>query len=102
MELVLDGREKFLSDLGTRVVVHRRPENVGDLPVEPLLRGADVPDALEQLIEVVRAQAAAFLEPLVVHDESLDQVLPQPLGGPAPELRPPVGPHPIADRQDRF
>ena len=42
---------------------------------EQLFRGANVADALQQLVEVI--PAAGILKPLVVHDEALDQILPE-------------------------
>ena len=57
-------------------VVHAGGVDVEHLLVEAPLGGADVADALEQLVEVVGlAWTGRVLEPLVVHGEALDQVL---------------------------
>ncbi len=66
---------------GTRVVVDARGVDVQHLPPEDLLRRADVADAREQLVEVVR-RPAGLLQALVVQREALDEVLPQALRRP--------------------
>ena len=64
-------------------------------------RGADVPDALEQLVEIIVLPVAGrIFQPLVVQRESLDDVFPQPLRGPLAELRAPVRFHPVTDGND--
>jgi hypothetical protein len=58
VQLVLHGLEERLRRLGLLVVVDAALlVDVGDLEVEPPLAGADLPDPLEQLVEVVLAEA---------------------------------------------
>jgi hypothetical protein len=96
--LVLHLLEEQLGGLGLAVVVHGRGVDVADLLVEALLRGADIADARQQLVEVV--PAAGLLEPGVVQHEALDQVFAQVGGGPLAELGAARGAHPVADGQD--
>jgi hypothetical protein len=58
-------------------------------------------DALDQLVEVVRAQVCAGREPCVVQDEALDQVLVEPGRSPLPEARALRRANAISDRHDR-
>src|ERR1041385_872870 len=103
VQLVLHGLEERLCDLGVLVVVDAALlVNVGDLQVEPSLAGADLTDPLEQLVEVVPAEALVQLQPLVVEDEPLDDELPQGLGRPDAELRCLRAVDPVADRDDRI
>jgi hypothetical protein len=75
-------------------------EDVARLPVEPLLRGADVPDPRQQFFEVV--SRPRILEPLVLHRETLDQILREHRGGPLAKLHGPRGGHAVPDRQDHI
>jgi hypothetical protein len=84
---ILHGGEELMGGAVALVVVAAQGEEVANLLVEALLRGADVADALQHLVEVVRA-AIGVLEPLVVHDEALAQVFAEHGGGPATELHP--------------
>lgn len=71
VQLVLDSRKVGVTDRPRRVVVHAGgAADVGGLLVEPPLRRADVPNPLEQLIEVVRAKRAPVLQTLVVEGPS--------------------------------
>jgi hypothetical protein len=78
VQLVLHRLEERLRRLGLLVVVDAALlVDVGDLQVEAPLAGADLPDPLEQLVEVVLAEALVQLEPLVIEDEALDDELAQ-------------------------
>ena len=102
VQLVLHRLEEGLRDLGVLVVVDAALlVDVGDLEVEAALAGADLADALEQLVEVVLAEARALLEPLVVQHESLDDELLQRLRRPDAELRGLTTVDPVPDRDDR-
>jgi hypothetical protein len=102
VQLVLHRLEERLRRLGLLVVVDAALlVDVGDLQVEPPLAGADLPDPLEQLVEVVLAEALVQLEPLVVEDEALDDELAQRLGRPDAELGGLRAVDPVADRDDR-
>src|SRR3546814_10504970 len=66
---VLHGGEEGLGGAIGLVVVHAQGEQVAHLLVEALLRGADVADARQHLVEVVRA-SVRILQALVIHDRS--------------------------------
>ena len=85
VHFVLHGFEKAEAGFGGGIVIDAGGVDVGDLLVEPPLRGADVLDAAEQLLEIVEG-LVRVLEPLVVEDETLDDVFAQALGGPDAEL----------------
>lgn len=80
------------------LVVAAEGEEVAHLLVETLLRGADLPDAGEQLVEVV--PAARVLQPLIVHEEAFHQKLPQMGGRPLAELGATRGADPVTDGED--
>jgi hypothetical protein len=84
------------------LVVDAGRVDVEDLLVEPPLGRADLPDALEQLVEVVAMTwSGRILEPLVVHGEALHQVLAEQCRRPLPELRASVASDAEADSEDR-
>ena len=95
MELVLDGRVEGLRDLGLGVVINAGGVDVRDLLVKAALGGPDVPDTLDELIEVILTQRQAFLQAPVVQDEPFDQILLQPGGGPLPKPGALAGAHPV-------
>src|SRR6185436_5057486 len=95
VQLVLDDLEELPRFGSGRVVVDRERIKIANLLVEALLGGPDLPDPLHELVEVVGAERGSLLEPLVVEDEALDDVILEPLGGPATELRAPVRADPI-------
>jgi hypothetical protein len=67
VQLVLHDLEEGLGRLGVLVVVDAALlVDVGDLQVEAALAGADLTDPLEQLVEVVLAEAFVQLQPLVI------------------------------------
>jgi hypothetical protein len=102
VQLVLHRLEERLGRLGLLVVVDAALlVDVGDLQVEAPLAGADLPDPLEQLVEVVLAEALVQLEPLVVEDEALDDELAQRLGRPDAELGGLRAVDAVADGDDR-
>ena len=85
------------------VVVGGEGKDLLDPQVHPALAGADVANPLQQLVKVVGYAGpldGRVLEPLVVHRESLDQVLPQSLRRPAAELRAAWRANPVADGQN--
>jgi hypothetical protein len=101
MEFVLDGGKELLRQGCLRAVIGREGVDVGDLLINAALAGADFPYALEQFVEIVLAEGVfALLEPLVVHDESLDDELAQGFGGPDAELGGLVAVDPVADSDD--
>jgi hypothetical protein len=84
-QLVLDRGEEGPGRVRRAVVVDAAGgEHVAHLLVEALLGRPDVPDAVEQLVEVVGC--AGILEPAVVEHEALDEVLAQDGGRPLPEV----------------
>jgi len=98
VHLVLHGGEELLGRFLAWVVVNARGVDVEHLAPKHLLQGPDVPDARQQLLEVIAPAAA--LEPLVVQGEAFDDILPQPLRGSDAKLRAPMRFHPVADRDD--
>ena len=101
VHLVLHRCEKALRRRRVRRVVDARRVDVEHLLVETPLGGPDVPDALEELVEVVAlAPSRRVLEPLVVHGEALHQVLAQTLRGPLSELRASVAADAVADGEN--
>ena len=97
----INGCDALLRRLLARSVINARRVNIQHLLVETPFRGADVPDALEQFIEIILLPLAGrIFQPLVVHRESLDDIFAQPLRGPLAELRAPVRFHPVTDRND--
>ena len=80
VHLVLDYGEKLPAYVRVGVVVDAGGINVEDLTPEYLFRRTDVPDAGQQLIEIVAAPG--LLEPFVIECEALDNIFPQALGGP--------------------
>lgn len=96
---VLDRGKKLLGGAVGLVVVGAEGEEVADLLVKAFLRGADVADAREHLVEMVRAAIGVF-EPLVVHREAFEEVFLEDGGGPATELDAPRRAHAVADGED--
>jgi hypothetical protein len=98
-QLVLDGGKERFGGLGGAVVVGAAGfEEVADLLVEPLFRGADVADAPQQLVKIV--EPARLLQPGVVQHKTLDQELAQHGGRPAAELAAARAADAVADRQN--
>ena len=64
------------------VVVTALFKDVRNFLISPTLAGADLADALEQLVEVVLAKGTAALQHVVVEDEALLNKLLQGLGRP--------------------
>ena len=90
MQFVLNDLEELLGGVCFGVVVYRERINVPHFLIEAFLRGTDVSDALQQLIELILlALARLILQPLIVHREALHEVLAEPLCRPAPELHAP-------------
>jgi len=89
VKLGLNGLEERLRDLSVFVVVDAALlVDIRDLEVEAPLAGANLADALEELVEVVLAKPLVQLEALVVEGEALDDELFEGLRGPDPELGP--------------
>ena len=85
--------------LGTAgIVVDTSRVKVEDLPVHDLFGRADVPDTVEKFLPIV--STAKFLQPLVIHRKTLDDVLLQPFGRPSAETGGDGGLDPIAKRND--
>jgi hypothetical protein len=101
MQLVLDDLEGALRVGRRRFVVGRQREDVAHAQVHSPLAGADVADALEQLVEVVgHARPRRALQPFVIEHEALDQVLLETSGGPLAELRAARAADAVADGED--
>ena len=101
MQLVLHRGKKLLRHRRVRLIIHRQRINIRELLVKPPLAGADFPDALQQLVEIILAERLfAPLQPLVVHHETLDDEFPERLRGPDAELRGLKTVHPVAHGDD--
>lgn len=101
MRFVLDDLEGALRVVAGRLVVGGQREDVAHPQVHPPFAGADVADALEQLVEVVgHAWPGRVLQPFVVQHEALDQVLLETGGRPLTELRAARAADAIADGED--
>jgi len=83
VHLVPDHLEKFPGSFGIGIVVNTGGVNFQHLAPEELFRGPDIPDAGQQLIEII--SSTRLFEPFVVQGEPLDDIFPQSLGGPLPE-----------------
>jgi hypothetical protein len=102
VHLVLHRREELLREVGVGLVVDARRVDVEDLLIEAPLGCADVPNPLEQLVEVVGvAWTGRVLQPLVIHREALDQVLGQTRVGPFAELCAAMAANAEANGEDR-
>jgi len=102
MHLVLHFGEELLRDRRVPVVIHRRGIDVGDLLIKVPLGQADLPDFLQQPLEVILAEERAVLHALPVHHIAPERVIPQDARGPLPESRGALGIHPVAHRDDRI
>lgn len=87
MELVLHHSIEILSDLGIPIVVDATlGKNVGDLLPDTALAGSYRTDALQQFTEIVLAEnRLALLQPLIVHNKALLNILLQGFGRPDSE-----------------
>lgn len=74
-------------------------DEIPHLLVKALLRGPDVPDAIQQLAEM-RVVAVPVFELVVIHGEALHHVFLEALRGPGPEQGAHRGAHPVAYMQD--
>lgn len=76
MQFVLHHLKHVLGLLRGGLVVRCQSQDVVNAQVHPTLTRANVPDALEKLIEAVgRTEARRIPESFVVHGEALHQVL---------------------------
>ena len=101
MQLVLhEGIKGFCGLTVFVVVIAALLEHVGDLLIGSALAGADLPDALQQLIEVILAEGAAILHHFVVEDEALLDVLFERFRRPLTEAGGLFGVDPVAHGND--
>jgi len=100
-EKILYGGIEDLGALVGLVVVAAEGEEVAHFLVKALLGGPNISDALQHLVEVIRA-AVGVLQPLVIHHETLDQVVLQDGGSPPTELHATGRAHPVAHGQNRI
>jgi hypothetical protein len=76
MQLVLHRLEECLRNLGVAVVVDTALlVNIRDLQVEAALAGTNLPNPLQQFIEVILAESLALLQTLIVQHEPLHDEL---------------------------
>ena len=84
----MDGLEKFACDFGPRIVIDAALlKKVGDLEVKAALACSNLAVSLKEFVEVIFPITLVQFEPLVVEDKSLDDELPQGLGGPDTKRR---------------
>ena len=102
VEFILHGFEEGKRGVCLRIIVNGEAVDVAYLLVEAFLRCPNVPDTFEQFVEVIGTDTPAFLQPDVVQNKTLDQVLTQPFGRPYAELGAPVGTDPVADGEDHI
>jgi len=86
-----------LDAFGARIVVDAGGVDLEHLAPEDFLGRADVADTFEQLVEVVPSSA---LQPLVVHGETLDDVVLQATGRPLAKLGAAMRSDPVAHGDD--
>ena len=85
MNLVLNDIEELYRLRRSWVIIYACSVEVEHLPVENLLAGAEVADALKQLLPVVTA--ACFLQQVVIHRKALFEIFLQDAQRPPAELR---------------
>ena len=102
VHFVLHFGEELFRDRRVSVVVHRRGINVGNLLIKAPLRQADLPDLLQQALEVIFAEERAVLHAFPIHHIPTERVVPQDSRGPLPEGRGTLGIHAVAHRDDRI
>src|SRR5260370_16231873 len=98
MELILDGLDVVLLHRCVMFVVRAALlEDVGDLYIKAPFAGANLPNPLKQLLEVIRTELLALLQPLVVQHEAFDDELSKRTCGPDSELSRLEAIHPVPD-----
>ena len=101
MELVLYKGVKGAGGVAVFVVVAAALlKDIGNLLIGAALAGADLPNALEQLVEVIFSEGTAVFQHFVVEHKALLDVLPQRLGRPLAEPGGLLGVHPVAHGDD--
>ena len=102
VELVLNGLEENRCRGFAGMIVGGEGEDFLDPQVDASFAGADVADAFEELVEVIRgAGAGRVFEPFVVHGESFEEVFEKGGGGPLAELGAAGAADAVADGEDR-
>ena len=101
VQLVLyEGIEGFCGLAVLVVVIAALFKHIGDLLIGSALAGPDLPDALQQFVEVVPAKGLAVFQHIVIEDKALGDVLFQCLGRPLAEPSGLLGVHPVAHGDD--
>ena len=101
MELVLnEGVESACGLAVLVVVVAALLENIRNFLIGPALTGSNLPDTLQQFIEVVPSEGPAVLHQLVVEHKALGDVLFQCFSGPLAEAGGLLGIDPVAYGDD--
>ena len=94
---VLDRRAQSARVRRVGIVVLAEGEEFAQLPVEPRLAGPNAANALKEFVEAV---PGGILQPPVIHDEALDEMLRQRGRGPAAKLRAAGAAHAASDSED--
>jgi len=82
------------------VVIAALLKHIGNLLIGTTLAGANLADALQQLVEIVLAKRFSIFEHIIVQHKTLGNVLLQSLGRPYTESRGLTGVDAIADGDD--
>ncbi len=102
VQFVLHAGVKLMGDLRVGIVVHGQAVDLGDFAIKLLFGSADIANAFEQLVKIVRAQPAPFFQAIIVHHKTFHQELAQPFGRPAPELGAAVGFDAVTNRKNHL
>src|SRR3989338_9227488 len=102
MKFILNNLKEFQRLFRFGIIIGRQLVNIADLLIKPLLTGANVPDALQHFVKIVRTDVDARLEAFVINGEPFDKILIKPLCRPFTELRAPARFNAITRSDNRF
>gem|GEM_PF-6165587 len=94
MELVLNNLEKLCGLFKRGLIVGGQCKDLPNSQIHPAFAGANVADAFEHLIEIVRYSGRSnrrIFQPLIVYHKTFDQIFLKRLGCPLTELCTPCG-----------
>ena len=100
MQLVLHGLEKTRGVFETRLVIRRQSENLAHTQINALFASADVADAFQQFIKIIRRGNGAdgrIFQAFVVNSKAFLQVFAEGARRPLAELRAACGADAVAN-----
>ena len=97
---VLHGGEELFCNRRGGLVIDSGGEDIGHLLVEAPLGETDLPDLLEELLEVVHSEDLTLFHARTIDDVAAQCEVSEHLGRPLPEVCGTDGVHPVADRDD--